>query len=116
MLNTQTCTINEALLDKTMLMLGFSEALAGTHMLRDAVRISAAQPGIGVVTGLYPEIARIYGSTAPRVERCIRHAIERAWSVGDPDLHAEMFGNSVDPSRGKPRNSEFIARMVRICS
>ena len=31
---------------------------------------------------LYPEVARKFGTTASRVERAIRHAIEVAWDRG----------------------------------
>jgi two-component system response regulator (stage 0 sporulation protein A) len=43
------------------------------------------------------------------VERAIRHAIELAWDRGDCDVLDDMFGYTVQKSKGKPTNSEFIA-------
>ena len=37
-----------------------------------------------VTKRLYPEIAKRNGTTASRVERAIRHAIEVAWDRGAP--------------------------------
>lgn len=58
---------------------------------------------------LYPEIARKYGTTASRVERAIRHAIEVAWNRGNIDAIDDIFGYTISASKAKPTNSEFIA-------
>ena len=54
-------------------------------------------------------IAKKYNTTASRVERAIRHAIEIAWDRGNIDTLNSFFGYTVDTSKGKPTNSEFIA-------
>ena len=58
---------------------------------------------------LYPEIAKVYSTTASRVERAIRHAIEVAWNRGNIDAIDEIFGYTISASKAKPTNSEFIA-------
>ena len=58
---------------------------------------------------LYPSVAKAYGTTSSRVERAIRHAIEVAWDRGDVDVINSYFGYTVQSTRGKPTNSEFIA-------
>lgn len=58
---------------------------------------------------LYPAIAEQYGTTASRVERAIRHAIEVAWSRGSVETINELFGYTVSAGKGKPTNSEFVA-------
>ena len=58
---------------------------------------------------LYPEIARKYETTASRVERAIRHAIEVAWNRGNIDAIDDIFGYTISASKAKPTNSEFIA-------
>jgi len=58
---------------------------------------------------LYPDIAEKHKTTASRVERAIRHAIEVAWNRGNFDLIEEMFSYSVNVNKAKPTNSEFIA-------
>lgn len=62
-----------------------------------------------VTKRLYPEIAKRNGTTASRVERAIRHAIEVAWSRGKMDTLNELFGYTVNGGKGKPTNSEFVA-------
>jgi len=58
---------------------------------------------------LYPTVAKMHQTTASRVERAIRHAIEVAWSRGKLDTLDELFGYTVNGGKGKPTNSEFIA-------
>lgn len=58
---------------------------------------------------LYPDIAQRYTTTASRVERAIRHAIEVAWNRGNIDAIDDIFGYTISASKAKPTNSEFIA-------
>ena len=61
---------------------------------------------------LYPEIAKKYETTASRVERAIRHAIEVAWNRGNIDAIDDIFGYTISASKAKPTNSEFIAMIA----
>lgn len=61
---------------------------------------------------LYPEIARKYQTTSSRVERAIRHAIEVAWNRGNIDAIDDIFGYTINASKAKPTNSEFIAMIA----
>ncbi|WP_018923837.1 sporulation transcription factor Spo0A [Salsuginibacillus kocurii] len=61
---------------------------------------------------LYPEIAKTFNTTASRVERAIRHAIEVAWSRGNIDSISNMFGYTISSTKAKPTNSEFIAMIA----
>lgn len=61
---------------------------------------------------LYPDIAKKYNTTASRVERAIRHAIEVAWSRGNIDSISNLFGYTVSVTKAKPTNSEFIAMVA----
>ena len=61
---------------------------------------------------LYPDIAKHFKTTASRVERAIRHAIEVAWSRGNIDAISSLFGYTVNVSKSKPTNSEFIAMVA----
>ncbi|GAB7386844.1 sporulation transcription factor Spo0A [Bacillaceae bacterium] len=61
---------------------------------------------------LYPDIAKKFNTTASRVERAIRHAIEVAWSRGNMDSITNLFGYTVSNSKAKPTNSEFIAMVA----
>lgn len=61
---------------------------------------------------LYPEIAKKYETTASRVERAIRHAIEVAWNRGNIDAIDDIFSYTISASKAKPTNSEFIAMIA----
>lgn len=61
---------------------------------------------------LYPDIGKKYNTTASRVERAIRHAIEVAWSRGNIDAISTIFGYTVSMTKAKPTNSEFIAMVA----
>ena len=61
---------------------------------------------------LYPDVAKKYKTTASRVERAIRHAIEVAWNRGNIEAISNIFGYTVSVSKSKPTNSEFIAMIA----
>lgn len=61
---------------------------------------------------LYPGIGRRFNTTASKVERAIRHAIEVAWSRGRIDTLNRAFGCKVASKEDKPTNGEFIAMIA----
>ncbi len=61
---------------------------------------------------LYPEVAEKYCTTASRVERAIRHAIEIAWIRGNVEAISEIFSYTISYNKSKPTNSEFIAMIA----
>ncbi len=91
--------------------LGVPAHIKGYHYLRTAILYSINDKTLldSVTKLLYPTVARIYDTTSSRVERAIRHAIEIAWNRGNVDTLNSFFGYTVDTSKGKPTNSEFIA-------
>ena len=93
---------------------GYIPSEQGYEFLRDAILLTIADHGyINAVTKrLYPEIAKRNMTTASRVERAIRHAIEVAWDRGDVDTLNSYFGYTIHNLRGKPTNSEFIAMIA----
>ena len=94
--------------------IGVPAHIKGYQFLRDAILLTTADHSyINAVTKrLYPEIAKKNGTTASRVERAIRHAIEVAWDRGDVDTLNSYFGYTIHNLRGKPTNSEFIAMIA----
>lgn len=91
--------------------IGVPAHIKGYHYLREAIILSTQNSEIinSVTKLLYPTVAKKYGTTASRVERAIRHAIEVAWDRGDIDVLNGYFGYTIQNERGKPTNSEFIA-------
>ena len=91
--------------------IGVPAHIKGYHYLRDSIIMSIEQPSIinAVTKQLYPSVAKKYSTTSSRVERAIRHAIEVAWDRGDVEILNSYFGYTIQGSRCKPTNSEFIA-------
>lgn len=110
----KTYQINTEMLDTVLLAMGHPDNLLGTIYLREAVVLWAS--GYTRATkDLYPEIAKLCGSTASRVERAIRHSIEVAMLRGTENQREVILGGTVSPDRGKPTNTEYIARLARVC-
>jgi two-component system response regulator (stage 0 sporulation protein A) len=61
---------------------------------------------------LYPEAAKMHNTTASRLERAMRHAVECSFDRGDFDRIMSVFGNTFSTQRGKLTNSEFLAGLV----
>jgi len=91
--------------------IGVPAHIKGYHYLRDSIMLVIESPDIieSVTKRLYPTVAKRASTTASRVERAIRHAIEVAWDRGDVDTLNSYFGYTIHNGRGKPTNSEFIA-------
>ena len=91
--------------------IGVPAHIKGYMYLREAITMVVNDMELlsAVTKELYPSIAKKYNTTASRVERAIRHAIEVAWSRGQIDAINRIFGYTVHGEKGKPTNSEFIA-------
>lgn len=94
--------------------IGVPAHIKGYHYLRRAIlMVLENMELLGSVTKeLYPAVARAYSTTPSRVERAIRHAIEVAWDRGDVEVLNSFFGYTIQNTRGKPTNSEFIAMIA----
>ncbi|MBQ8043196.1 MAG: sporulation transcription factor Spo0A, partial [Clostridia bacterium] len=93
---------------------GIPANISGHQYLREAILMVIEDRGLisGVTKELYPEVAKKYKTTAPKVERAIRHAIGVCWLRGRMDVLESTFGYAISPERGKPTNSEFIAMVA----
>lgn len=91
--------------------IGIPAHIKGYHYLRDAIIMAIEDMDVlnAITKVLYPTVAKMHQTTASRVERAIRHAIEVAWSRGKLDTLDDLFGYTVSNGKGKPTNSEFIA-------
>lgn len=93
---------------------GVPAHIKGYQYLREAILIAVSDMDVinAVTKILYPEVAKRFDTTASRVERAIRHAIEVAWDRGDLETLQKYFGYTVSNAKGKPTNSEFIAMIA----
>ncbi len=104
----------ETLVTSIIHEIGVPAHIKGYQYLREAILIAVDDMDVinAVTKVLYPEVAKRYGTTASRVERAIRHAIEVAWDRGDLETLQKYFGYTVSNAKGKPTNSEFIAMIA----
>jgi len=94
--------------------IGVPAHIKGYMYLREAISMVVNDVELlsAVTKELYPSIAKKYNTTASRVERAIRHAIEVALSRGQVETINRIFGYTIHNGKGKPTNSEFIAMVA----
>lgn len=91
--------------------IGVPAHIKGYQYLRSSIMMAVNDMDIlnSITKQFYPSIAKQHDTTASRVERAIRHAIEVAWSRGKMDTINDLFGYGINSGKCKPTNSEFIA-------
>ena len=101
----------DVIVSDIMHQIGVPAHIKGYQYLRYAIILTVNDYTMmnSVTKELYPTVAKMFKTTSSRVERAIRHAIEVAWDRGDVDVLSSYFGYTIQNSRGKPTNSEFIA-------
>lgn len=106
----QPMTIEEKI-SEIFISIGIPPHIKGYGYLREGIKMMFERPGIinSVTKELYPSIAKKFSTTASKVERAIRHAIEVAWNRGRIDAINAIFGARIYLGNEKPTNSEFIA-------
>ncbi len=90
---------------------GIPAHIKGYQFLREAIKMAIDNPEIinSITKKLYPSIAERFETSASKVERAIRHAIEVAWNRGKIENINALFGVRVYSNNEKPTNGEFIA-------
>lgn len=103
-------TIEEKI-SEIFISIGIPPHIKGYGYLREGIKMTIEKPYIinSVTKELYPSIAKKFSTTASKVERAIRHAIEVAWNRGRIEAINAIFGARIYLGSEKPTNSEFIA-------
>lgn len=98
-------------LSSIFLSIGIPASIKGYDFLREAVKLAVKNHTLinSITKKLYPQVAELFKTTASKVERAIRHAIEVAWNKGRMEILNSLFGVKVCEENEKPTNSEFIA-------
>jgi two-component system response regulator (stage 0 sporulation protein A) len=93
------------------LTLGIPAHIKGYQYLREAVRMVMDDHTLinRITKELYPGVAKAFATSASKVERAMRHAIEVAWNRGRLETVNHMYGYRVFDKQDKPTNGEFIA-------
>lgn len=91
--------------------LGLARQEKGFERLSYAIALTAQKfERAGSVTKLlYPDLAKHFQTTPEKIERSIRHLIEKSWEKGEKTRFEELFGYHRDNSEIRPTNSEYIA-------
>lgn len=106
----RTASIDEKI-SNIFTTIGIPPHIKGFSYLREGIKMAVEDPTIinKVTKELYPKIGQKYSTSASKVERAIRHAIEVAWNRGRTDAISSIFGARVYIGNERPTNSEFIA-------
>lgn len=98
-------------ISKIFISVGIPPHIKGYTYLREGVKMAVDNPKIinSITKQLYPKIGDKYETSASKVERAIRHAIEVAWNRNRIDSINSVFGVRCYVGSEKPTNGEFIA-------
>lgn len=98
-------------ISKIFISIGIPPHIKGYAYLREGVKMTVENNSVinEVTKELYPSIGKKFNTTASKVERAIRHAIEVAWNRGRIEAINSIFGARVYIGSERPTNSEFIA-------
>lgn len=106
----KTSSLDERI-SNIFISIGIPPHIKGYAYLREGIKLVVGDPRLinNVTKGLYPVIGERFQTSASKVERAIRHAIEVAWNRGRIEAINAIFGARVYIGTEKPTNSEFIA-------
>ncbi|MBQ8196960.1 MAG: sporulation transcription factor Spo0A [Clostridia bacterium] len=98
-------------ISKIFINVGIPPHIKGYSFLREGVKMAVNEPSIinNITKQLYPRIGEKYQTSASKVERAIRHAIEVAWNRGRIENINNILGVRAYVGQEKPTNGEFIA-------
>ena len=106
----------ERRIDNILTEIGISPELLGYEALATGIKLLylREEDYSKVTKTLYPRIAEEigHGQNAIKVERRMRHAIERGFDNADPDTIYKYFGNSISRYRDRPTVSAFLFRIA----
>lgn len=95
--------------------MGMRPALHGFTYLAWAAALAARNESRVHAIGmrLYAPIAARFGTTPQNVERLIRHAVESTMDDAKAKGIYSFFGNTIDPTRGKPTNAQIVSMLAQ---
>lgn len=104
----------EAQITKIIHEIGIPAHIKGYKFIRSAILMCVNDPNLtnAITKVVYPAVADEFFTTPSRVERAVRHSIEVAFDRGNIKVLTEYFGYTINLSKGKPTNAEFIAMIA----
>ncbi len=112
--NKESTIVDKAIEERItniFITVGIPAHIKGYQFLREAIKMAVDNPEVinSITKQLYPSVAKRFSTSASKVERAIRHAIEVAWNRGKIENINSLFGVKVYNHNEKPTNGEFIA-------
>jgi len=100
---------------KLLTQMGMHASLKGYAYLSCAAALAYENEArlFSVGRGIYEPVAARFGTTKENIERLIRHAIESTMTAARARGVYSLFGNTIDPAKGKPTNAQVIALLVQ---
>lgn len=104
----------EEKIEKVLLELGVPHHFKGYEFIKQSIVMITKDKSYkdGITKKLYPDLASVNGTKANRVERAIRHAIDRAFQNTDAEILTKYFGNSIAVLKGKATNKQFLITLA----
>lgn len=99
-----------------LMELGVSGQPKGGEQLVSALKLAVEEPQLlGALFGeFYPRVAKACGaSCGQRIERNIRHCIEKLWDEGNPKVLNQYFKGSISIHTGRPSTGAFLNKACR---
>lgn len=97
-----------------LLNIGIDPSISGYRMLETSIRFCYNDESYlkAITKRLYPDVAKKHESTESRVERSMRHSIEKAYNLNE-NIY-EKLPLPVEKNKCKFTNSTFIAACVEL--
>ena len=101
----------ETRVDEVLASMRMPNHMLGRRYLCQGIAMAMEKPAIlsSMVKEFYPYLARRNNTTASRVERAIRTAIEAVWERGSLKVLNEYFSCGINDVWVKPTASEFVS-------
>lgn len=105
--------IESTRLHEVLLSIGIPPNLLGYSYILYAMELILLNPLYlhAITKRLYIDIGKKFDTSPASVERAMRTAISAAWTHGNIDYIDHVFRNCVNPVKGVPSNSLFLARL-----
>lgn len=94
--------------------LGISPGIRGYDYIMTAMKlVMEDRTYLSKITSrLYPRVAQEHGGTAARVERAIRHAVQRMHDCTEPGIVTQYFGSTWGIRADHLTNKQFLAGLL----
>ena len=104
----------EGMLEAVLLELGLPHHIKGYAFTKQSVLMIAKDKSYrdNLCKGLYVDVAKECNTEPNRVERALRHAIEKVFSNTDIEVLKKYFGNSIDTRKNRVSNKHFLITLA----